>query len=278
MCEHTAVIARRAFSLIELLVVIAILALLAAVLFPVFAQAKEAAKGASCLSNTKQLGIGVQIYLADDNDRMFFRASPKAASTRAHVAIPKNSPEASRERWWNVLYPYVRNWSVYHCPSDRGAAGPTDTMLQPDASGAKTVSLSYVANAAAEDLTTGEVERTAQVVLIGEKWNRASGDVGSTETWLEFTDGDGSEDPRNPGHMLKFADRHQGAMNVTYFDGHAKRMRPGQIWPSVWQTGCVLAHRFPIPNFCDVSYAACTKRTGENLCNRWANLKPYPDN
>ncbi|MES1227483.1 MAG: prepilin-type N-terminal cleavage/methylation domain-containing protein, partial [Armatimonadota bacterium] len=54
---------RKAFTLIELLVVIAIIAILAAILFPVFAQAKEAAKATTCLSNTKQLGTAVQLYL-----------------------------------------------------------------------------------------------------------------------------------------------------------------------------------------------------------------------
>ncbi|HEV2471712.1 MAG TPA: prepilin-type N-terminal cleavage/methylation domain-containing protein, partial [Chthonomonadales bacterium] len=56
---------RRAFTLIELLVVIAIIAILAAILFPVFAQAREKARAISCLSNTKQLSLGVQMYVQD---------------------------------------------------------------------------------------------------------------------------------------------------------------------------------------------------------------------
>src|SRR5687767_14347260 len=61
---------RKAFTLIELLVVIAIIAILAAILFPVFARAKEAAKKSSCLSNLKQIALGFNMYVTDFDDRM----------------------------------------------------------------------------------------------------------------------------------------------------------------------------------------------------------------
>ena len=270
---------KRAFTLIELLVVIAIIAILAAILFPVFAQAKAAAKASSCLSNTKQMGLGVQMYLGDNDDRMFFKSSTTATSTRAGIAIPANDPNASAMKWWNQLYPYIKNKEIYHCPSDRLPGGATDTMMQVDETGAKTIPLSYVANNATEDLTTSDVDRTAEVIVIGEKWNKASGDANSTETWLEFPDGDGNEDTTNPGHMLRFADRHQNAMNATYFDGHAHRIKPSQIWASVWQTGCVLVHRYPaIPKQCDASITGCTATTSKNLCNKFLSVAPYPDN
>ncbi len=268
----------RAFTLIELLVVIAIIAILAAVLFPAFAQAKAAAKGAACLSNTKQMGLAVQMYLNDYDDRMFFRASTRAASTRANLAIPSNDPNANAMKWWNELMAYVKNKDMYRCPADRTPSGPTDTMLQPDARGVRSIPLSYVANNADEDLTSSDVDRVSDVILIGEKWNRASGDPNSGETWLEFTDGDGNPDPQHPDQMLKFANRHQQAMNATFFDGHAHRVKPTQIWSSVWLTGCVLVHRYPTANSCDVTFTGCTKTSDENLCNKWANIVPYPDN
>ena len=110
---------KKAFTLIELLVVIAIIAILASILFPVFAQAKAAAKATACLSNTKGMGLGVQLYLGDNDDRMFFRSSTNAASTRAGIAIPSTDPNASAMKWWNQLYPYVKSRDMYHCPSDR---------------------------------------------------------------------------------------------------------------------------------------------------------------
>ena len=65
----------KAFTLIELLVVIAIIAILAAILFPVFAQAREKARAIACMSNMKQIGIGVQMYIQDNDERLFFRSS-----------------------------------------------------------------------------------------------------------------------------------------------------------------------------------------------------------
>jgi prepilin-type processing-associated H-X9-DG protein len=79
--------------------------------------------------------------------------------------------------------------------------------------------------------------------------------------------------------MSRFADRHQNAMNATYFDGHAHRVKPTQIWGSVWLSGCVLVHRYPAStSVCDISYPGCTKTDDDNLCNKWALLNPYPDN
>lgn len=97
---------KQAFTLIELLVVIAIIAILAAILFPVFAQARESARATSCLSNTKQLNMGVLMYV-QDNDEQFFGWS--------YDNIPK---EDSATFWSAATLPYVKNMDVYKCPSD----------------------------------------------------------------------------------------------------------------------------------------------------------------
>ncbi|RYG43240.1 prepilin-type N-terminal cleavage/methylation domain-containing protein [bacterium] len=103
--------ARRAFTLIELLVVIAIIAILASILFPVFAQAKEAAKRTSSLSNVKQLGTAAQIYFGD-NDDMFF---PVFRSGAAGETQPDNMGQF---RWPWLILPYTKSMQIFRSPSD----------------------------------------------------------------------------------------------------------------------------------------------------------------
>ncbi len=105
---------RRGFTLIELLVVIAIIAILAAILFPVFARAREKARQTSCLSNLKQLGLAVLGY-CQDNDEMFpfHRTTTNAAI--GHNVYP--GATLTVVLWADAIYPYVRNKQIYVCPS-----------------------------------------------------------------------------------------------------------------------------------------------------------------
>jgi prepilin-type N-terminal cleavage/methylation domain-containing protein len=98
---------RRGFTLIELLVVIAIIAILAAILFPVFAQAREKARGAACLSNGKQMAIGLMMYAQDYDERL------------PRVWTDKFGINNGARDWKNDIDPYVKNWDVYRCPSRR---------------------------------------------------------------------------------------------------------------------------------------------------------------
>jgi prepilin-type N-terminal cleavage/methylation domain-containing protein len=105
----------RAFTLIELLVVIAIIAILAAILFPVFAQAKSAAKKAASLSNTKQLGTAAYTYMSDVDDTMpiFF------TRITGGVCLPNDPTQCGYRSMWQMhLHPYMKNWQIYTAPGD----------------------------------------------------------------------------------------------------------------------------------------------------------------
>ena len=98
---------KKAFTLIELLVVIAIIAILAAILFPVFAQAKAAAKKTSDLSNIKQLSLGILMYSGDNDDVL-----PSAYFHRAfNPAL--GGTAGGYEHWSGLTYPYVKNWEIF---------------------------------------------------------------------------------------------------------------------------------------------------------------------
>ncbi len=102
---------RSGFTLIELLVVIAIIAILAAILFPVFARAREKARATACLSNLKQLGLVVSMYAQDYEETM---APAITANATGSYTI------------WHLMQPYIRNTQIYVCPSDTNSQTVTD--------------------------------------------------------------------------------------------------------------------------------------------------------
>jgi prepilin-type N-terminal cleavage/methylation domain-containing protein len=138
---------RCGFTLIELLVVIALIAILAAILFPVFAQARETARRANCLSNGKQLAAGATLYAQDYDETLL----PWIIDTGA----PRDSARRDRETWVHLLQPYVKNGAppriddlpaganlpalgLFACPSFRPGAF-MESANQPDCDGAGTV-------------------------------------------------------------------------------------------------------------------------------------------
>lgn len=228
---------RRAFTLIELLVVIAIIAILAAILFPVFAQAKEKAKATSCLSNMKQIGTAEQMYLTDYDDRLFPRFGWK--NSRAGY-----TPTVDALRWWNLLMPYTKSNQMFKCPSD---SNPT---MSQDPTGAKTIARSYMALSTSEGLNASQIDNVVDTIVVTEKWSDR------TDSWIEPFLGDLGPDATNKKKMKGTANWHNETINASFFDGHAKAMHAGQIQRSQDLTGCNLMFRYPF-----LDYAGTTTPT-----------------
>ena len=113
----------KAFTLIELLVVIAIIAILAAILFPVFAQAKEAAKKTACLSSNKQMGVGLYLYLNDYDDNLpmaNYPNTPGNIPSAFSYKATKNHFDALN--WADLIQPYSKSYQLFKCPDDN--SGP----------------------------------------------------------------------------------------------------------------------------------------------------------
>lgn len=102
------------FTLIELLVVIAVISILAAILFPVFARARESARRTSCLSNLKQMALGLMMYTQDYDEKY-----PHAQSVTAQLPPDGYFWPTAKDRWFwpQMIYPYTKNSNIFFCPS-----------------------------------------------------------------------------------------------------------------------------------------------------------------
>jgi len=245
---------RQGFTLIELLVVIAIIAILAAILFPVFAQAREKARQTACLSNMKQIALGVQMYTQDYDELL------PVAGYNAQC----------RGRWQWQVYPYVKNAQIFTCPnlanspwvatsanftcpqpapnnivvnvgqSDRGGYG-WSYALQGDSGGVTGAALDK-----APGYSLARIAKPADTIIIGE--TGFSGGTSQGAGWAVM-----AADPRLPYAAsftqpgLFFQGRHNtvktrtdtnggyplpidGRANVAFLDGHAKNLSISQAF------------------------------------------------
>src|ERR1700709_2518165 len=108
------------FTLIELLVVIAIIAILAAILFPVFAQAREKARQATCLSNQKQIGLAILQYNQDYDEEY-----PTSYTLYSPGGVPNTTPDLTPCNWACLALPYIKSTGVFLCPSETHTLGIT---------------------------------------------------------------------------------------------------------------------------------------------------------
>jgi prepilin-type N-terminal cleavage/methylation domain-containing protein/prepilin-type processing-associated H-X9-DG protein len=190
---------RKGFTLIELLVVIAIIAILAAILFPVFAKAREKARQSSCLSNAKQIMLGVLQY-AQDYDETLPYASHWGEPT------PLN--------WWQYLDAYVKNTQIFKCPSQNGATDDYGWNYQ-----------NFGYRAAANDyrnnpgVSLGAILMPAETILIGDDPDLPVATMyGGGSIYIY---GPVQSTPPTDG-IGNVSGRHNGGANYAFCDGHAK--------------------------------------------------------
>jgi prepilin-type N-terminal cleavage/methylation domain-containing protein/prepilin-type processing-associated H-X9-DG protein len=150
---------RKGFTLIELLVVIAIIAILAAILFPVFAQAREKARAITCASNEAQIVLGTIQYVQDNNECWPAQTPPTAANNYDY-----------QNDWITAVQPYIKSYDVYACPDDPRTMPPVNSN---NYSGPK---CSYVGNAAlGYDWKSGNGWVLNGVIQSGDGWTSGGG-------------------------------------------------------------------------------------------------------
>jgi prepilin-type N-terminal cleavage/methylation domain-containing protein/prepilin-type processing-associated H-X9-DG protein len=195
---------RRGFTLIELLVVIAIIAILAAILFPVFARAREKARQSSCLNNMKQLGLALRMYVDDYDETM----------------IPYcTSPPGMSETWPKLILPYVKNYAVYDCPSVL-TAGRFDGVSSYSVSyGGNVFAMTYPLNVWLYRMS--DFTRPAETCMLGDSCRAHPTDPYVMDYANHYLV---QLHPlaTHSSNRGKWACRHNMGANCAYADGHAK--------------------------------------------------------
>lgn len=238
---------KRAFTLIELLVVIAIIAILAAILFPVFARAKEAAKQSQGLSNVRQIGVAYQLYLGDNDDRYV----PTVTERTAPAGVPDTLEARAIYSYRTKLNPYIKTQALFKDPSAQAwpEPGPTrwlttdygnnhnESKLGPPNGSAKAFQW-YIDNpdfGFNDDTTQTSIASPANFILLGDA-SRASGvpsrgGMYPQQWWGAYGQVDDANLP-DAQQQARMVPRHNGGANVAYADGHANYTKIERTWRS----------------------------------------------
>jgi prepilin-type processing-associated H-X9-DG protein len=223
--------------LIELLVVIAIIAILAAILFPVFAQARESARRASCLSNLKQIGNGVMMYVQDYDET---------------YPIVYNGGGSCSHAEWPLIFPYVKNMNVFSCPDGGASGGGAPGCLTADGIPAtpSTFRTHYGYNWGPLIYAGGGLHGPVATAPNRVSYQSGISAAGIAAPASTFVYGD-SYDTYRPtmgldwlldsytGGGSQSGLRHGGRWNVAYADGHAKLVR--------FRGGVIGGHKYAVP-------------------------------
>ena len=223
---------RRGFTLIELLVVIAIIAILAAILFPVFAQAREKARQTQCQSNMKQIGLAMSMYAQDYDGKLVETEQTQNGYTP--TLHPTNISHGANAACWRCMVePYVKNTGVFSCPSTVeplriGMHYRLPTLTNPSDQNR------HLWYNTANTLSDGEIKNAAgTIVACDQQWvmNTAEPDP---EKWLDQIGRKSVSYVRfpiqAPAYAYPYYDsdpwrpsaRHNGTANFLYYDGHVK--------------------------------------------------------
>jgi prepilin-type N-terminal cleavage/methylation domain-containing protein/prepilin-type processing-associated H-X9-DG protein len=206
-------ILRSAFTLIELLVVVAIIAVLAAILFPVFARARENARRASCMSNMKQIGLGIMMYTQDYDERYPSQAS---AAPSPYAELLSSPVTYSTQNWITSIYPYVKSWQLFKCPSTTDFARTPPTAPGTSGTPSTNSNTGYMANGVvikSGGRAMASIPNPAGIVMLGEITNSYSYALirpcysGSTSNFIYWNYA-GVNEIHFDGGNLAFADGH----------------------------------------------------------------------
>ncbi len=224
---------KRGFTLIELLVVIAIIAILASILFPVFARARENARRASCQSNLKQIALGVFQYTQDYDERF-----PLRLVNASGDPVVSNGANASNPFGWaDSLQPYLKSTQIFQCPSETGApvaatSGAFSGQVDPTAAGYT----DYWFNSRLSGQSQAAIDSVSQVVMNGD------GNGSPSYYWYNGCNANGNIanecDPAIPSIMGlgRGHSRHLDGGNFAFADGHVKWYK-GIVTSSITEIG-----------------------------------------